>query len=97
MGANDLALISEEIEQAQEELHRLQMEAVNVRLYCNVKKTSISLQPDRDSRNNIAKNGVTLKVVNKLKYLGAWIESSASDIALRKALAWSACHRLRKI
>ena len=51
MGANDLALISEEIEQAQEELHRLQMEAVNVRLYCNVKKTSISLQPDRDSRN----------------------------------------------
>ena len=32
-----------------------------------------------------------------MKYLGAWTESSASDIAVRKALAWSACHRLRKI
>ena len=44
-----------------------------------------------------AKAGEKLKEVNNFKYLGAWTHSSAADISVRKALAWSACHRLRKV
>ena len=95
--ADDLALISEEIEQAQEVLHRLETEAENVGLYCNAKKTEVQVFNQTEPVIIKAKNGETLKVVNNFKYLGAWTESSASDIAVRKALAWSACHRLRKI
>ena len=39
--ADDLALLSEEIDQAQKVLHRLETEAENVGLHCNAKKTSI--------------------------------------------------------
>ena len=34
-----------------------------------------------------AKNGETLKEVKNFKYLGAWTESTAADVAVRKALA----------
>ena len=50
--------------------------------------TPVSIQP---------KNGEPLKVVENFRYLGAWTHSSASDISVRKALVWSACHRLRKV
>ena len=95
--ADDLALLTEEIEQAQEVLHRLETEAEKVGLYCNAKKTEI--QAFNQDRPVIvkAKSGETLKVVDNFKYLGAWTESSPTDITVRKALAWSACHRLRKV
>ena len=37
------------------------------------------------------------KSVKNFKYLGAWTESTVNDFAVRKALAWSACHNLSKI
>ena len=43
-----------------------------------------------------AKNGEEIKTVDNFKYLGLWPESSATDFEVRKALAWSACHRLRR-
>ena len=43
-----------------------------------------------------AKNGEEIKTVDNFKYLGLWLESSAKDFEVRKALAWSACHRLRR-
>ena len=95
--ADDLALLNEEMEQAQEVLHRLEIEAEKVRLYCNAKKTEV--QPFNQDRpvDIKAKNGEKLNVVDNFKYLGSWNKSSESDISVRKALAWSACHRLRKI
>ena len=36
-------------------------------------------------------------VVDNFKYLGGWTQSSSSDISVRKALAWSACHKLKKV
>ena len=35
--------------------------------------------------------------MENFKYLGAWTQSSAKDILARKALAWNACHKLRKV
>ena len=95
--ADDLALLTEEMEQAQEILLRLENEAEKVGLMCNAKKTEIQVFNHDTPVSIQAKNGETLKVVENFKYLGAWTHSSASDISVRKALAWSACHRLRKV
>ena len=38
-----------------------------------------------------------LEIVDNFKYYGAWIESTSKDFAVRKALAWSACHKMKKI
>ena len=95
--ADDLALLSEEIEQAQEVLHRLESEAEKVGLYCNAKKTEVQTFNQEKPVIIKAKNGETLKEVKNFKYLGAWTESTAADVAVRKALAWSACHMLRKV
>ena len=95
--ADDLALLTEEIEQAQEVLYRLETEAEKVGLYCNAKKTEIQAFNQERPVEVKAKTGETLKVVENFKYLGAWTESTSADISVRKALAWSACHRLRKV
>ena len=95
--ADDLALLSEEIEQAQEVLLRLETEAEKVGLFCNAKKTEVQAFNQDDPVEIKAKNGETLKVVQNFKYLGAWTESTAKDISVRKALAWTACHKLRKV
>ena len=79
--ADDLALISEEKEQAQDVLHRLEKEAENVGLYCNAKKTEVQAFNQTDSVKIQAKNGETLKVVDNFKYLGAWTESTEADIS----------------
>ena len=85
------------MEQAQEVLQRLESEAEKVGLMCNAKKSEVkAFNQDRPVVIQ-AKNGETLKVVENFKYLGVWTHSSSSDISVRKALAWSACHRLKKV
>ena len=42
-------------------------------------------------------DGSNLKRVDDFKYLGAWIDSSAKDLKIRKALAWRTCHQMRNI
>ena len=77
--------------------NRLETEAEKVGLYCNAKKTEVQTFNQEKPVTIKAKNGETLKEVKNFKYLGAWTESTAADVAVRKALAWSACHRLRKV
>ena len=95
--ADDLALLSEEIEQAQKVLLRLETEAEKVGLFCNAKKTEVQAFNQDHPVETKAKNGEMLKEVQNFKYLGAWTESTAKDISVRKALAWTACHKLRKV
>ena len=42
-------------------------------------------------------DGSNLKSVEDFKYLGAWIDSSAQDFKIRKALAWRTCYQMRNI
>ena len=95
--ADDLALISEEIYQAQMVLKRLEDEAENVRLFCNAKKTEAQIFNHSGQVEIKAKIGKILKNVENFKYLGAWTESTEKYVNVRKALAWSACHKQRKI
>ena len=95
--ADDIALISDEIQQAQKLLSQIEISSAKVGLHLNAKKTEYMLynQPVIDEIKT--RNNVTLKAVDDFKYLGAWMSSSEKDIKVRKAQAWQACHKLKKI
>ena len=53
---------------------------------------------NQDGEVNIkAKNGKNIKIVEDFKYLGSYVNTSSSDIKIRKALAWTACHNMLKV
>ena len=95
--ADDIALLCEEIEAAQELLLNVETEALKVGLGLNAKKTEV--QPLNITRpiGITSMDGVFLNEVSNFKYLGSWTESSEKDFSVRKALAWVACHKLKNI
>ena len=95
--ADDLALITEEKEQAQDMLNILEHESGKVGLHCNANKTEIQAFNHGVPIYVKSRDGITIKVVKNFKYLGAWMEITEKDINVRKALAWKACHNLRKV
>ena len=95
--ADDIALISEEIAEAQEMLKNVEIETLRIGLYLNEKKTEImAFEHDPDMEIKTL-NGKTLKLVVNFKYLGGRMESSEKDFQIRKALAWAACNKLKTI
>ena len=95
--ADDIALVTEEIHQAQQMLMNLENAAAKVGLHLNAKKTEAFSHNQTDSDPLISKEGSTIKIVDDFKYLGSWLDSSFHDFEIRKALAWTACHRLSKV
>ena len=95
--ADDIALISNEIQQAKELMKQVEMEAAKVGLHVNAKKTEAMPFNQEQSCDMESINGEKIKEVKNFKYLGGWMESSEKDVQIRKALAWTACHKLRKI
>ena len=69
--ADDLALLMEEIKQAQEVLTRLENEAEKVGLFCNAKKTELQVFNHEFPVDVKVKCGKSLKRVENFKYLGA--------------------------
>ena len=92
-----MAIFTEEFQQAQEVLTSLELEAAKVGLFCNAKKTEVQVFNHDNPATIKATNGDEINFVNNFKYLGAWTESTEKDFKVRKALAWSACHKLKKI
>ena len=45
----------------------------------------------------MSRDGNKIKVVDNFKHLGEWMNSSEKDFSVRKAQAWSVCHKLKKI
>ena len=88
--ADDLTLITEETEQAQEVLTRLEQEAGKVGPHCNAKKTEIQAFNQDTPITVNSKDGTILKIIENCKYLGAWMENTDKDFKVRKALVWSA-------
>ena len=95
--ADDIALISEEIEQAQEMLTRVEIETLKIGLHLNEKKTEVMAFGHGILIKIKTKNGKELKYVINFKYLGGRMISSEKDFEIRKALAWSACNKLKTI
>ena len=95
--ADDIALLSDSLENAQVLLSSLESAANCTGLYFNEKKTEcmpINIQDDSPIRTN--SNNV-LKCVDDYKYLGSHIHNSEKDFNIRKGMAWSACNKMENI
>ena len=89
--------MSEQIEQAQEMLKRVERAAMEIGLHMNTKKTKTMTYNQGKDTNITAGDGSKLEQVHEFQYLGAWIDNTKADIKIRKALAWKACNKLAKI
>ena len=94
--ADDLALISNYMGQAQLLLSRLEMAAEAIGLHENCKKTEQMLlnQDDTDLKTL---SGDLLKQVHDFKYLGSWIADTKNGTEVRIGLAWKVLSKLDKI
>ena len=79
-------------------LDRLEIAAQSVGLVMNCSKTKfMTLNIPEEESSLVGSTGNQLEKVNDFVYLGAWIATTERDLRVRKAKAWAACHKLRKI
>ena len=86
--ADDIALVSDTACQAQENFDRVEDAALRVGLHMNAKKTQCMVFNHQDDVTIKTSTGAILEVVEDLKYLGSWTQSSSKDISIRKTQAW---------
>ena len=96
--ADDLALLSNTIQDAQSLLHDLEVAAEKVGLFMNASKTEfMTINIDHEEALIKANNGDPLEHVQDFKYLGSYIADSRKDFNTRKGMAWTACIKLQKV
>ena len=83
--------------QAQVLLTRLETSSAKVVLHLNVTRTKIIAYNQLEEINIKCKDGTTIDITDDFKYLGSYVDSTAKEIKVRKAQAWTACYQLRKI
>ena len=93
--ADDIALLSDTIEEASKLLHLVESAASEIGLYINAKKTEFICYNQHG--NITSKSGVAIKSVDEFNYLGSNIHSTEKDIITRKAKAWKALDGLTVI
>ena len=96
--ADDIALISSTLADAQNLLNALESAANCIGLYLNESKTEyLTLNVDDSLAHIKTISGTNLKKVEDYIYLGSYISSSEKDFKIRKGLAWNACNKLQNI
>ncbi|CAH1244595.1 Hypp7340 [Branchiostoma lanceolatum] len=95
--ADDIALISEAITQAQELLGCVESSVGKVGLCMNAGKTKFMAFNIPTPYCLKTSDGTALEEVKDFKYLGSRMESTEKDITARKAAAWQACNKLKKV
>ena len=101
--ADDIALLSDAVAQAQELLLRVEDECARVGLGLNGPKTkyltyNIDAHPPLVRHTPlVTRNGTTLEEKVDFKYLGSWVDESEKDIRVRKGLAWKALNDMDKV
>ena len=95
--ADDIALLSDAIQQAQELLTRVESECKKVGLGLNGPKTKALTYNIDNPPQLCTRDGTKLEYKDDFKYLGSWVDSSEKDISVRKALAWKALNGMSKI
>ena len=93
--ADDLALFSDKIDDAERLFHAVEEAAARIGLYVNAKKTEYVCYMQNGEIKDL--KGTTLKEVEHFTYLGSNISSTEKDAMIRIAKAWSALSRLRTI
>ena len=101
--ADDIALLADAIQQAQELLLRVETECNKVGLGLNGPKTkylayNIDEHPPLVRHSPlVTRNGTVLEQKEDFKYLGSWVDESMKDIRVRKGLAWKALNDMNRI
>ena len=96
--ADDLAVLTNNIQDAMKLLHKIEEAASEIGLYINAKKTEyIIINIENNTFEIRDLNGNLLKVVEDFKYLGSYIASTERDIEIRIGQAWGALNQLDKI
>ena len=95
--ADDIALLSMDIRQAQELLQSVERCVGKVGLKMNSGKTKYMSYNQHESVTIKTNDGSILEEVGNFKYLGAWMHSTERDVKQRKAAAWRASSKLTKI
>ncbi|KAL5249134.1 hypothetical protein ACHWQZ_G018093 [Mnemiopsis leidyi] len=96
--ADDLALLSNTIQEAQSLLNDLEVAAEKVGLCMNSSKTEfMTINIDSEKASIKSKGGHSLEHVDDFKYLGSYIADSKQDFNTRKGMAWTACIKLQKV
>ena len=85
--ADNIAITTEEIHQAQEMLASVEIEAAIIGLHLNSKKTEVIHFNQGGVTTIKAKNGEAIKSVDSFEYLGGWLESFAKEI-LKSERLW---------
>ena len=95
--ADDIALISDNLEKAHELLDQVESAASQVGLQLNSTKTEFMLYNLREGEICTA-DRTKLKQVQNFQYiLGSWVDQSKQDLNIRKAKAWTALNKLTAI
>ena len=95
--ADDIALLSDTLNQAQDLLCRVENAADIVGLHMNASKTKVIAYNSVDDMRLSTKSGTCLEQVQDFQYLGSWVNESENDFTIRKALAWKACNKMRPL
>ena len=93
--ADDIALVFNLENQAQELIHRVESTGSNVGLRLNAMKTEV-MTFNTEHLELKTLDGSALALTDDFKYLGSYIGSTENDIRVGKALAWRALHSLLK-
>ena len=95
--ADDIALIADSIKDVQNMLRDVETAAAQVGLRMNESKTKYMTANISGDEPVLAKSGDMIEKVENFLYLGSWLKSTEADIKVRKAKAWAACHKLKRI
>ena len=92
--ADDIVLLSNEIEQAQIFFKKVERETMKVGLHVNSEKTKFLALNQRVAPEIITADGTNIECVDDYKYLGSWIGSTEKDISIRKAIAMESLEQI---
>ena len=94
--ADDIALLEDNIEEAEVLLHKVEQASQSIGLFLNAPKTKV-MQINPSSNNPLhALDGSTIERVEDFKYLGGYT-NTAHDVSARIGQAWGAINSLEKV
>ena len=95
--ADDLAVVTDNIKDANTLLNKLEEVSKEIGLNINTAKTEYMTLNIDNTDNTNSLNGNEINKVNDFKYLGSYISSTEKDLDIRLAKSWSALNAMNKI
>ena len=95
--ADRIALFSHQFQQAQELLRNVEEASAKVVLLPNAKKTKYVFCNHHVDAGLETRDDEVIEPVENFKCLGSWISNSEHDFKDRKASAWIAYNKMRKV